>query len=125
VALFGVGIFYMQQVKAMGVLSLVVLPLLLVVAAAAMWRASRIAVDFAEVDGPRSLRAADFAGLLAMPLVATAVYAGLLRAGWWARVPVAPVLLYGITAPLSAVVLIWALAASLLGRPHPAATESM
>jgi len=116
-ALFGVGVFYVQQVKAEGVLPLVVLPLLLVVAAAAMWRASRIAGDFAEMDRSRPLRAASFAGLLAMPLVATAVYAGLLKAGWWARVPVATAVMYGITAPLSAVVLVWALAKSLLSPP--------
>jgi hypothetical protein len=125
VALLGVGVFYAQQVKAMGVLPLLVLPLLLVVAAAALWRASRIARDFPETDGPRPLRAASFASLVAMPLVATAVYAGLLRAGWWDRVPVATAVMYGVTAPLSAVVLVWALAKSLLGRPHPAATETM
>jgi hypothetical protein len=121
VALLGVGVFYVQQVKAMGVLPLVVLPLLLVATAAAMWRASRIAGDFAGMDGPRPVRAAPFASLVAMPLVATAVYAGLLRAGWWARVPVAPAVMYGVTAPLSAVVLVWALAKSLLGRPRPVA----
>jgi len=118
VALRGVGTFYTQQVKSVGARPLVVLPLLLGVASFAMWRASRRAGDEPATDPRRPVRRASFAALLAMPAVATAVYACLLRAGWWGRVPVAQVVMYGTTAPVSAVVLAWALAKSLAGRPR-------
>ena len=112
-----IGTFYVQQVKALGVRPLVVLPGVLAVALLALWRLRRGAhSDGAEDDtvaappsAPQPPRPINLLYLLAMPALATTTYALAMRAGWWPRVPVAVGIMYGVTAPAGAVVLAWAL----------------
>lgn len=106
------GVFYVQQVRVLGVRPLVVLPAVLGLAALALWRASLHPSVPPQATTTPPLRRVNLLAPLVMPVAATAVYATLLEVPWWSRVPVPVIVFYGLTAPLSAAVLLWALVRS-------------
>jgi hypothetical protein len=106
---FALGTFYVQQVKALGIRPLVILPALVSLVVVVLWRAARKRPAEESPHATAAARPQNLACLFLMPVVATAVHAGLMRVEDWRRVPVPAIVFYGVTAPLSAVVLAWSI----------------
>ena len=119
------GTFYAQQVRTLGLRPLVILPALVGLVAFALWRAKRRdagghAPTPPAPHGPepaRALRRRNLACVLAMPAVATAVYALLGTVDGWERVPVPQIVYYWLTVPVGGAVLAWALVRCVTGWP--------
>jgi hypothetical protein len=116
------GVFCVQQVKALGVQPLVVLPAL-------VWLAVTVLRRAAQTDPPGdpppdpAARVGNLACLLLMPLVATGAYVLWMNVSWWRRVPVPVIVLYALTAPASAAVLAWAVFRCVAPRRRPARAD--
>jgi len=118
-------VFYGQQVRALGVRPLVVLPVLFGAVAWAMSRGRRKEETEILAEGSKVAETAGKSdrfckggwGLLIMPAVATLVYAGLSRVEDWEKVPVAKILMYWVTAPVGAGTFVWAFWRSAFAIP--------
>ena len=110
------GTFYVQQVRALGLRPLVVLPALVCGAVVLLRRGLPRALRDAPADSVLDMPPRNVACLLLMPLVATASYAAWMNGPGWNRVPIPVIVYYGLTAPASAAVLAWAVVRCLSDR---------
>ena len=93
------GVFYVQHVRRLGLLPLIVLPAVLAAALLPLWRQRSRQPDALGAFAEKPLVASRLGFLLLMPVVATAVYA-LAKPLGFEHVPVNTIVFYWITAPV-------------------------